>query len=135
MPEELFKSVGPKRSAKVARVREALPQIEAAFAQGHGHAAIHERLCDELGIDITFKYYELAVHRLRKAKADADTLQAQDSQLRNPSIGTSRPAVASARGSQAQVAGDKMREGAGVQGGPAGDDSKFKWDPMAPVRW
>lgn len=50
------------------RVRELLPQIEAAFAVGHKHAAIHDELVAQ-GIALSFKDYKRVLARLRKEAA------------------------------------------------------------------
>jgi hypothetical protein len=56
----------PPQKSKAAQLLELLPGIEAAVRAGHSHASIHEYLVKSRGLDLTFRYYELTVCRLRK---------------------------------------------------------------------
>lgn len=124
MPEKLFQSVGPKKTSKTARLRELLPLIEAAFAQGHAHASIHERLCAEFDLAITFRYYTMMVHRLRSEREREKRLSPQMPDASRPRYTATgpvpAPAAATAGGSDTPLA---------VQ------ETEFKFDPKGPVRW
>lgn len=47
---------------KAAKIRAALPMIEAAIANGHGYA----QCIEGLGIDITEQCFRVTLHRVRK---------------------------------------------------------------------
>jgi hypothetical protein len=56
----------PPPRSKASQLLELLPQIESAVRAGHSHFVIHEYIVKSRGLDLTFRYYELTLGRLRK---------------------------------------------------------------------
>lgn len=75
MSENLLSSLPAPQDSKSAALKKLLPAIEGALAQGHTHAAVHEYLKNTIGLDITFDYYQLTLHRLRKRRNQATNTQ------------------------------------------------------------
>ena len=58
----------PPLKSKAAQLLELFPKIEGAVSAGYSHASIHEYLVNSQGIDLTFRYYELTLCRIRKKR-------------------------------------------------------------------
>lgn len=89
MSEQLLPGVTPHRS-KAARLEEFLPKIEAALAGGHTHAAILDYLNKMEGFDLSPRYYELTLHRIRKRRRATDNNSAKAPKKLGPIVGTTR---------------------------------------------
>jgi hypothetical protein len=64
----LLSSIAPPPKSKTERLAELLPAIEGAIAAGHSEKAIHEHVVNNEGLDLTFRYYKLTLHRVRKKR-------------------------------------------------------------------
>lgn len=77
---------GQTRSV-IRRLKEHLPAIEQCVEAGYSHQAIHEWLVSA-GLAISFKYYESALSRLRKAAKRSGPSTAAPTR---PSVAIDRP--------------------------------------------
>lgn len=64
----LLSSIAPPPKSKTERLAELLPAIEGALAAGHSEKAIYEHVINTEGLDMTFRYYKLTLHRVRKRR-------------------------------------------------------------------
>lgn len=71
MTTSLIISVAAPPKSKTERIRDLLPGIEAALDQGHGHQVIYDHLRKIVGLELTFQYYKITLHRLRKKRESA----------------------------------------------------------------
>lgn len=62
----------PPRS-KAAQLADLLPAIEAALASGHPHTAIFDHLENKLGLALTYGYYQITLHRLRRRRDETSS--------------------------------------------------------------
>lgn len=69
MSTNLLASITPPLKSKTASLAELLPGIEGARAVGHTHGAIYEYIKNTIGLDITYRYYQLTLHRVRAKRA------------------------------------------------------------------
>lgn len=76
MAENLLSEISPPPKSKAAKLAELLPAIEGALAVGHSHAEIHDYIKNKLGLAITYGYYELTLHRVRKRRNALSTATA-----------------------------------------------------------
>jgi len=117
--------------SKAARLRELLPQIEAAQAAGVKHALILESL-NAHGLDLSLKSYSVMLHRLRLARTKASAGAPAAGQ--RPAV---RDAAALARVSAvARPAAPAVPQGAAPQIKP-GEPQRFDWDRLkdTPPEW
>lgn len=112
--------------SKAARLRELLPQIEAAQAAGIKHALILESL-NAHGLDLSLKSYSVMLHRLRLARTKAPAAG------QRPAV---RDAAALARVSAAAPPAAAELQGAAPQIKP-GEPQRFDWDRLkdTPPEW
>jgi hypothetical protein len=111
----LYESPKPK----IQQVRQHYDTIEAALAQGYTHAQVHAWLRQQ-GVDINFRYYETALHRIRRHKSkDGSTVQ---------------PIVQRPNGPSDVVLPSKSRLVGGNTDSSSRNES-FTFDVKTPPRW
>lgn len=71
MTTNSFSTIAPPKKSKSRQLVELLPSIEAALAVGYSHAAIFDHIQNTIGLDLTFRYYQLTLHRIRKKRDEA----------------------------------------------------------------
>lgn len=75
MTTSILTDVAPPPKSKAAQLADLLPAIEAALAAGHPHTAIFEHIQNKHGLALTYRYYHLTLHRLRRRRDEASGKQ------------------------------------------------------------
>lgn len=112
MTTSLFAGVSPPPKSKAAQLADLLPAIEAALAAGHPHTAIFDHLENKLGLALTYRYYQITLHRLRKRR--------DESSSKKGSNGTSPVPVRAPRSTPRPIVSEEPNTG-------------FSYDLKAPV--
>jgi len=97
----LLADVAPPPKSKAAQLAELLPAIEAALEAGHTHTSIFDYLENKLGLDLTYRYYQITLHRLRKRRDAAHSkkqAKARSPNISKASLPSSAPAVSGSPG-------------------------------------
>lgn len=90
MTTSLLAGVAPPPKSKAAQLADLLPAIEAALAAGHPHTAIFDHLENKLGLALTYRYYQITLHRLRKRRDETSSKKGRNGTAPLP-VGTTRP--------------------------------------------
>lgn len=75
MSTSILTDVAPPPKSKTAQLEDLLPAIEAALAAGHPHTAIFDHIQNKIGLALSYRYYQLTLHRLRKRRDQASAKQ------------------------------------------------------------
>ena len=81
---------GDRSRSETARLRDVLPEIEAALGAGVKRSAILEALQGQ-GFTMTLKSFESALYRLRKAKPEHKAVKTQPQPAIKPEVSTPQP--------------------------------------------
>lgn len=92
MTTSLLAGVSPPPKSKAAQLADLLPAIEAALAAGHPHTAIFDHLENKLGLALTYRYYQITLHRLRKRRDEYSSKKGSNGTSPVP-VRTPRPIV------------------------------------------
>ena len=106
-------SVPAPPKSKSQQLAKLLPNIEAALIRGYSHEVIHEHIKNFIGLDLSYRYYKLTLHRVRKNRDKAQASGTSRASHRLPSTVVSVTASHS----------DQVVETVAAQ-----SDGKFKYD-------
>lgn len=119
---------------QVARLRELLPEIEAAQAAGVKHAHILETL-NAHGFALSMKSYSVMLHRLRQARAKSAAAGAPSAVPQAAPQATAAPASSEKLSEAPPPPAAAHAPGTGAR--KPGDPQRFDWDTLKdiPPQW